>query len=479
MNNKYALFSKSFPEGNFTAFGIPHEIINFFKDDNYNHYIYLPAFGTYSNDLAGQIELVFIMDNSNGIDEILYIAEIYKSNKNDPFYDNKKGEYAVEGTRGYRVNKKVSTYDENQDEKLRRIKRINKKYCENNNISYGKIKLTDLHKDMVAEVGSGTNKEIKKKNKLSNKKCAYVTFKVKHIYKPNKRTYFVNSNDNRMNVLKEKQGYIRINNSGSDGRDYNKVLIDDIEAYDDKMNLIDDYIIRNETKLSNYWDNADKDFKRIDDIKVNNLKKTFLNLINQENREEAYTYMFEYFFKINKGYIFKEFLKKLKKSKKEILNIKQKQTKLNIPKNVNVKSETIIKEGNGRIDLQIETDDCIYIIENKINSRMNGVNEEENVTQITTYKKDAQKKKKEAVIFVFKPDRNQSLPTEDEQKYTNVLLYSEIYSLIKDISIEDNGYEFAKYFSDFKDAIYYQTQNVKFDIITQRFIDLIKSKRFK
>ena len=172
----------------------------------------------------------------------------------------------------------------------------------------------------------------------------------------------------------------------------------------------------------------------------------FLKIIRQEDNELAFSNMFAYFFNINRD-AFSKFTQ-------EVLS-------------VDIQTDFIIEREKKNIDLLISDKNNAVVIENKIKSSINGINERHDIysnqvqSQLKKYYQyvttDDEYCMKTVSCFIFSPNYNRIDLSKFScgEKYT-VVYYSEIYNFF----IENrNFYDGVPYFADFINAMYKHTKD--------------------
>lgn len=391
---------------------IGHEIINFFKADDGNNYIYITPYGkaNYGNNV-----------------KYILLTDAQKNNK-------------------YNIIAKVEVIDDGYKiKKCRSSKNIFKEPYKDTHreqalkYKYGKKFLYDIYK-----------------YNLNNDNSVYVTFQVKNIWKPTKNIS-INFNGDKTEI--------KIDNKIKATIDSKKALFigESCKTYIKKGDegyekLLENIIMEKESDNEKIWKNITNDLKKINlmDKKIGAEKYSFINLIEKEYDEIIYTNMLKNFFNVQyeEGIVLNKFLEWIKDNK----NIKiKKEIKSNIEKYFNsfkeIRKEEIIP--NGRIDLFAKNNNSVLVIENKIKSGING--KKEYGFQLKTYKE--QYKDANFIGLVFVPDYNEE-KIKNEEGYIDVaneypiIKYSELYNFF-DEKIDFNKLKdkSAKYYEDFKNAL--------------------------
>ena len=449
--------------GDFNNENIGHEIINFFKTDDNEEYIYVPAYGGMG---AGHYEKINYIIFTTGIEnnrvKVLAMAEVDRDDE---------------------IMNKIDIEKEHGDEKISKTQRdiIDKK-----NITYGKQKLYD----------------IMKYNK-GNTEAIYITYKVSKILKAKKDIYICNDSfdKKKKKVVKKKEKYIILKDTVKKIKD-NKIEEKIRQLPSQKM-----YAIINQNKeKNNYesmkqllendnWETEDTTEKvNIDKYsKENNVN--FLHMCQKEDEEQIYTNMLFYWFtrKIDEHSMFELFVSDFIMNSKEI-------------KKFPVDDYSLYKEsksGSGRMDMLAQGSKNIIIIENKIKAKLHHVDTENGITQLSKYiddvekgkykKDDKNKKNEQRKIYgmIFIPNynvlqiKNEIKSLEQDYKKIKeiyrIITYGDLYNFFKtyknNISLQNDL--FYKYYEDFLDALHnqhYDNFNDKLkEDIEIKFINAIKA----
>ncbi len=124
-----------------------------------------------------------------------------------------------------------------------------------------------------------------------------------------------------------------------------------------------------------------------------NTNKTFINLTKQEDNEQVFTNIFHSI--LEQDNLFKIFCEKFRENKT-----------FNSSESFKVFREVKVVEG--RMDVCAESENQRVIIENKINSGLNGLRPVDNTTQLTTYYNWGKEKLTEPLCFVVVPNYRKS-----------------------------------------------------------------------
>jgi len=231
---------------------IPHEIINLFKSDNGNIYLYVPPYGGFSTNEHSNIEYIILTGEwNNNTTEVLYVAQ---------------------GLHLMHSGGKSATADERKDLRQDII---------DNNIKYGG---KYLHEIKMAEI--------------DEEKVFYLTFRVDKLCKPCGKLFLrwdsdpTHTSNKNIITLNEDYKYQRqigyIQEKAGSSCDYSKV-----------KGVIED---------PSYWDSAYSPKKIVVSSQTPASTFNFMNLIHKEYDETSYTNLFYEFFNDNPS-LFNDFAK--------------------------------------------------------------------------------------------------------------------------------------------------------------------------
>lgn len=407
MKEKEIMLNKSFVGswGIANDENIPHEIINLFKSDNGNIYIYVPPYGGFKTDEHPNIESILLTGSwNNNTTEVFYVIKGLT-----PLHNG---------------GRKAS-----RSERERLIE-----YIINNNIKYGG---KYLHEIKMAE--------------FEEEEIFYMTFQAEAIYKPKKPLFLSWKNNN--DESKDKDICELKNKNYKYQRQIGYITHDDCELV---------------SKIINEYDKFEKvepvSLKDIDEITQKNPHHNFLQLIHKEYDETIFTNLIYEFFRTTPE-LFSKFAT-------ETLGIVSE-------KNYIISKEVTTTNGKGRIDLLVENDDYVIVIENKINSGLNGIDKHNHLSQLTTYIEYVETELlngRKGAYFLFEPNYNNIDISKFDQsrgKEFTKIQYSQLYNFFDTHRSDLNNSQYAIYADDFINALYLHTLIMK-DIVTQRFIDAIQ-----
>ncbi|MBC2397438.1 PD-(D/E)XK nuclease family protein [Clostridium tetanomorphum] len=295
-------------------------------------------------------------------------------------------------------------------------------------LTYGGISLVDLFNENSYH-GS-----------LQEEKNAYTTFVADKVIKPKNQIYITDDSS----VSGDNTFFIRTNKGF--GKQTLREFYNENEKPDSFADL--NQIIENR----DLWEDANTT-QAISELPE--LQKdpyfNFLKIIRQEDNELAFSNMFAYFFDINKE-AFSRFAR-------EVLHIE-------------VQTDFTIEREKRNIDLLIFDKNNAVVIENKIKSSINGIDDRQDIysdqvqSQLKKYYQfvtsDDEYRKKTASGFIFSPNYNRIDLSKFScgEKYT-IVYYREIYNFF----VENRSqYDGVLYFDDFINAMYKHTKDYDNDL---------------
>ncbi len=313
-------------------------------------------------------------------------------------------------------------------------------------LTYGGISLVDLFNENLYH-GS-----------LQEEKNAYTTFVADKVIKPKNQMYITDD----ASVSGDNTYFIRTNKGF--GKQTLREFYNENEKPDSFADL--NQIIEN----SELWEDANTT-QAISELPE--LQKdpyfNFLKIIRQEDNELAFSNMFAYFFDINRE-AFSRFAR-------EVLHIE-------------VQTDFTIEREKRNIDLLISDKNNAVVIENKIKSSINGIDDRHDIysdqvqSQLKKYYQfvtsDDEYRKKTASCFIFSPNYNRIDLSKFScgEKYT-IVYYREVYNFF----VENRNLYEVPYFDDFINAMYKHTKDYDNDLeeeMQRRFQNTIfKAKNVK
>lgn len=446
--------------GDYTIENIGHEIINLYKTDQGENYIYISPWGKVADAKRDKIkEVVFARGAGKGKLEIIGKAsglEYWGNAKIDVI--KQAGIIELLKKENIDFGKKFDTFTYSDCEKLIKYK-------------YNKIKKNIQHD--IKQKAKKQNVEINLKYNLKNtdnntKECELFKEYELRIEKD----YFSKQNkcirELQIEYIKEKEIKFeeifihKIFEQNYDmkipiyltyqAKDVKKTLTPIIIDYEDKHkemfykkklrnNSCLSYISSEQLKqIPEYMNAKWEDTKKLKESEYKDSSQTFLDIIGKSYDELVFSNMIVYFLEKDKE-LFREFCNKCLKLKRDIRT----------NKTYEIKRE--VKVNNGRIDILIKTEDSLFVIENKVKSGINGQKynskTEEYSNQLIEYYKHFQEDKiKEKDLkgieyqyyYIFTPNYNKIDKNDIKKQYKNNEYNKEViekYEIIKYKELKD------------------------------------------
>lgn len=363
---------------------IGHEIIDFLRTDNEELYIYNNPYGQCPNNIW--------VDGTTGLKrrksekysaKYLILCSGEHNNSFDILYIVKLQEKLH---REHTINhKKNISEDEKQQLKTRQEKI--KEIIDKNNIIYNGKKLYEIYK---------------------NENFLYVTFKASKIYKAINP---IPVGDLKHYNFQRNKGYLYSDSDiqHDDFETINNIITNAISSVGSANSLLEEFIPSSVSKKS---------------ISSAIASNTFIDLIMEENNEQIFTNIL--FSLLKDGNLFNDFCNEFRGSKTFCLK-----------ENFNVFREATVV--GGRTDICANSESQRVVIENKINSGLNGLKPLSNSSQLSQYYVWAKNGKTiEPLCFIVLPDsRKSEIKKEIERKdplmkdVYNIIGYGEIADFVE------------------------------------------------
>lgn len=411
--------------GNYLDKQLGHEIINTFKDDDGNHYIYVSPWGHVNNKYSKKIGTILLVRHvSNWRVEI--VAKAW--GLSEPFPG--VAEIHLKNSKEMR---------ENQIKKCKGIK-------------YGKKSIVDIFDLKKLDNDQEILVSYQAKNYRRTKKSLYISyFKTDSDKKSSFDSNFY-SNDIKMPGNMPKQTLRAYYLPSSDNKN-----VDQTGDYEKLKGIIED---------ESLWGEDDSKKIELEDAKFKNNDDYFsiLKAIGREDDELVFSNWFKYYF---------DHHDLMDKFAREVLELTD-----------GIGREHEVLRESKHIDLlikDVEHKRCI-VIENKIKSGING-QKSNGTTQLDDYCTQAQKIAKNKnwnvdnnQFFIFTPDYNNISTSEKINGKWTVIKYSQIYKFFHDSKDEYKKYLFIEHFiralarhkSEYPDEI--------FEDMRRKFIDTIRER---
>lgn len=311
-------------------------------------------------------------------------------------------------------------------------------------LSYGGISLVDLFN------------ENSYRGSLEEEKNAYTTFVADKVIKPKNQIYITDD----ASVSGGNTFFIRTN------KGFGKQTLREFYHENEKPDSFAD--LNQIIESSELWEdtNTTQEISELPELQKDPYFN-FLNIIKQEDNELAFSNMLAYFFNINRE-AFSRFAH-------EVLSIE-------------IQTDFTIEREKKNIDLLISDKNNAIVIENKIKSSINGIDDRHDIysdqvqSQLKKYYQfvtsDDEYRKKTASCFIFSPNYNRIDLSKFScgEKYT-IVYYREIYNFfVENRSLFDE----VPYFDDFINAMYKHTKDYDNDLeeeMQRRFQNTIRNAK--
>lgn len=400
------------------AKNIGHEIIDFLKTDNGDLYIYNNPYGQAPKSCIG------IKDKKKKYDA-QYLVLTGKENAKEKSFEIL---YVIELEKllhkfSSTKHKKKEKRSEKEEKELRQRQKEIIKIIEENGIKYNGKLLNEIYK---------------------NDDSLYVTFKASKIYRaivPIKVQ--MNEYDFRRN-----KGYLFEDKDEGDFKALKNSIIDD------------------KTKSINRTLYEEFEPSKVDSKSIINLNKskTFIDLTLQKSNEQIFTNML--FSLFDDGGLFKLFCDYFKGNRT-----------FDASENYRVFRENKIVEG--RMDICGDSEKQRVVIENKINSGLNGLKPRDSETQLTKYYRWAKEDKRdEPLCFIIVPDaRKRELENEIEKRDPQmksiylIVTYKNVSEFLEKNKINLKDYLYERYVDDMIMSFSNLSKLTKENIYVQMFTE--------
>ncbi len=378
----------------FNKGNLPHEMINFFRADDGNFYVYITPYGVVEKGLAiNDISaILFVRSVGNSLVEVLAKAVVSENQPKEDFY-----------VQGIELCGK--------GDKKGKLKENSQWYDPSDSIKYGQKSLREIHHY------NAWDNEI------------FVTMKVSEICFP-KKTFFLTHNENVITPTTQNVFLIQENEHAS-----KQFANQSMKAYfysdtmPNSFNALQDIIVDKENEL---WMDSSKTIK-YDSSNIKN-DNNFFKVTRQQDNEVMFSNMLYYFFS-EYPMIAKQFFLKL---------------------GVVLNDDFVVEREKERMDVRLISDNIYIIVENKIKSSLNGLQKEKGsndykkegnkyISQLSVYYENAQRKNKSDKInrqikcFIFVP--NYSTIT---KSFLKNYLYGDLYEIVYYQEIYDFFVEYNK-----------------------------------
>ena len=406
--------------GDYLSTNLGHEVINLFKADNGNHYVYLNSTGNFASVHKGKIGyMLFVKYHKEDEMEVIGMAteleEVVGS-------DQSLGQ-------NYKTLNKT-------------IHAAQKEFIENEpdgGVKYGGVSILDIFNN-------------------AEQQSIFITYKAGKVYKPVKELrIFLRYGENAQNEVVGNNHYFALKSYNLPKTSLKSYIYpDNLEAKNADYNNILDSLIKN----TGLWtskgiekvnvENAQiqQDVSIFDICQIQNDENRFSNALAYFMMQKKYRELWQKFF-AQRGI---ELGKDYTVTREEDANIKDSEW------------DNDNKPGGGRIDLLIKDDKNIIVIENKIKSDINTKKSDKgSITQLNRYVnyvewliKHSEGEKPTPHFVILTPQYNIPEVGEDMKKIYSIITYHDLYYfLLKNKSV----FEMDRNFVDFHDAMFRHTHN--------------------
>ena len=396
---------------------IGHEIIDLILSDDGTHYVYYSPWGAVSNNVVVE-------------------GEVRKKRKKGKVYEVKylvlTGSYDVASKSAevlYVIELKeklhsLSSAKNNNSKKLKNNYNYIKKLIDDKKITYNNVPLYDAYPKYDSEGHFD--------------KTLFVTFTANKIYRTKKQLLY------KFEVPAKRKNALSYTDDNNRSADYFKL-----------KSFIDDNIKKH--NLESFKPNS------MEDIKKQGFKTTFFDLIDYGNVEQAYTNIL--YSVLMKGGLINAFCKIFKK-KQEVLSTN--------PLHVFREKKLV----QGRMDVCAVTVDQKIIIENKVNSGLNGIKEDDSSQLSTYYNWGTSNVSIPPLCFLTFPDIHSLKIKKEIQQHDprmashyNLVTYGQIADFIeKNKAKVPTTYEYYRYLDDIVHAFRNLSYKTKEQYYAQRFL---------
>lgn len=410
--------------GGYLNENLGHEVINFFKDDNGEHYIYVTPYGKVKyKENNKYTDVVLMRSMGQGYYEILGWASDLECLISDEF---RKKPINMKNP----INELLKTEQNHQIDMIK-----------NQNIKYNGILLHDLF------------------NKQEN--SVYFTFKAGKFRKPKMKIYI---KDNKLNENGDRfENTIYVNFTAG------QYLCNYLENEEEIEKL------KTFLKNDDFWENDGVEQVTTELLEKSAEKTHLLEMLGKEYDELAYSNWISYVLNNDNALLsafLSEYAKGFGMNAKETF-VHREYTSKTKEKNINI----------GRIDLYISDRKSSIIIENKVKSGINGIKyikEMDNeINQLDNYKNiEKIESLKNANYYLLVPNHHDILnnPTEVTNKGYKIITYKELYNFFEKHNSKLELYD------DFKKALSFHStsqQNRTYEIAIKRLKNIIEKAKYK
>ena len=429
--------------GDYLSTNLGHEVINLFKADNGNHYVYLNSTGNFASVHKGKIGyMLFVKYHKEDEMEVIGMAteleEVVGS-------DQSLGQ-------NYKILNKT-------------IHAAQKEFIENEpdgGVKYGEVSILDIFNN-------------------AEQQSIFITYKAGKVYKPVKELrIFLRYGENAQNEVVGNNHYFALKSYNLPKTSLKSYIYpDNLEAKNADYNNILDSLIKN----TSLWTS-----KGIEKVNVENAQipqdVSIFDICQIQNDENRFSYALAYFMMQKK---YRELWQMFFSAHGIALDNNYTVAREESAKIEDDKWNHAEKPGGGRIDLLIRDKKNVVVIENKIKSDINTKESDKDggTTQLNRYVnyvewliKSCDGAKPTPHFVILTPQYNIPEVGEDMKKIYSTITYHDLYYfLLKNKSV----FEMDRNFVDFHNAMFRHTHNNVNDYLyyemMEKFAQRIKEAR--
>ena len=430
--------------GDYLSTNLGHEVINLFKADNGNHYVYLNSTGNFASVHKGKIGyMLFVKYHKENEMEVIGMATELKE---------VGGSDQSLGQNYKTLNKTIHTAQKDFIEKE-----------PNGGVKYGGASILDIFNN-------------------AEQQSIFITYKAGEVYKPVKGLrIFLRYGENAQNGIADNNLYFAL-------KSYNlpktslKSYIYPEESEDRKADY--DNILENLIKDTTLWTTESVEKVNVDNSQIQQSVSIF-DICQIQNDENRFSYALAYFMMQKK---YRELWQKFFSNHGVDLSDNYTVTREESAKIEEDKWNHAEKPSGGRIDLLIRDEKNVVVIENKIKSDINTKeSDKDDTTQLNRYVnyvewliENCDGAKPKSHFLILTPKYNIPDVGEDMKKVYSIVTYHDLYHFLlenKSVFADDRN------FVDFHNAMFRHTHNNVNDYLyyemMEKFVHRIKEARNK
>ena len=430
--------------GDYLSTNLGHEVINLFKADNGNHYVYLNSTGNFASVHKGKIGyMLFVKYHKENEMEVIGMATELKE---------VGGSDQSLGQNYKTLNKTIHTAQKYFIEKE-----------PNGGVKYGGASILDIFNN-------------------AEQQSIFITYKAGEVYKPVKGLrIFLRYGENAQNEVADNNLYFAL-------KSYNlpKTSLKSYIYPEENEDRKADYnnILESLIKDTTLWTTESVEKVNVDNSQIQQSVSIF-DICQIQNDENRFSYALAYFMMQKK---YRELWQKFFSNHGIDLSDNYTVTREESAKIEDDKWNHAEKPSGGRIDLLIRDEKNVVVIENKIKSDINTKeSDKDDTTQLNRYVnyvewliENCDGAKPKSHFLILTPKYNIPDVGEDMKKVYSIVTYHDLYHfLLENESVFDNDRNFV----DFHNAMFRHTHNNVNDYLyyemMEKFVHRIKEARNK